>query len=219
MLLVSKKPRFELPRRPSVKGFLTVFKVKPVIYVLAAMFSATEITLRTLLSPYSLMLGIDVTQATAILGALYFGAGLLALPIGFMADRLPLKMILLTAIVVILGGAFALYQLEPAGVPRAFVAFMAFGGALATIYCTILVMLGRVFARAHLIEANALFAIFYGLGAFVGPLLGGLTMDLLPPHGLAFFLAALGLMGGIAILMSKLPARSELIVKVKVKKP
>ena len=80
-------------------------------------------------------------------------------------------------------------------------------------------MLGRVFARSRLIEANALFAIFYGLGAFLGPTLGGLLMDLAPPHGLAYFIAALALMGGIAILLSKLPARVELIVKNHSEKP
>ena len=219
VLLVSRKPRFELPSRPSARGFLAVFKTMPVIYVLAAMFSATEYTLRTLLSPYSLMLGIDVAQATGILGAIYFGAGLLALPIGLMADRLPLKMILLTAIVVLLSGAASLHQLTTTDAPQAFIAFAAFGGALATTYCTILVMLGRVFAPSRLIEANALFAIFYGLGAFLGPTLGGLTMDLFPPHGLAFFIAALALMGGVAILMSKLPAKAGLIEKIRVKKP
>ena len=219
VLLVSRKPRFELPSRPSASGFWALFKAMPVIYVLAAMFSATELTLRTLLSPYSLMLGVDVAQATGILGAIYFGAGLLALPIGLMADRLPLKMILLTAIAVLLSGAAGLQQLATSETTQALIALAAFGGALATIYCTILVMLGRVFARSRLIEANALFAIFYGLGAFLGPMLGGLSMDLLPPHGLAFFIAALALMGGIAILMAKLPARVELIVKTRVKTP
>lgn len=219
VLMVSRKPRFELPRRPSVSGFWAVFKAMPVIYVLAAMFSATEITLRSLLSPYSLMLGIDVAHASAILGAIYFGAGLLALPIGLMADRLPLKMILLTAIAVLLSGAAGLHQMTTTESAQALIAFAAFGGALATIYCTTLVMLGRVFARSRLIEANALFAIFYGLGAFLGPTLGGLLMDLAPPHGLAYFIAALALMGGIAILLSKLPARVELIVKIRVKNP
>ncbi len=218
VLLVSRKPRFELPRRPSFNGFLAVFKTMPVIYVLAAMFSAIELTLRSLLSPYSLMLGVDVAQATGILGAVYFGAGLLALPVGLMADRLPLKMILLTAIVVLLGGAAGLHQLAISGTAPALVAFAAFGGAMATIYCTILVMLGRVFARSRLIEANALFAVFYGLGAFVGPTLGGLSMDLLPPYGLAFFIATLALVGGVAILMSKLPARVELIEKARVER-
>ena len=58
-----------------------------------------------------------------------------------------------------------------------------------------------------MLEANSFFSLFYGLGALVGPLIAGFSIDLWPSHGFVVFLA------GTALFLMALTVSNQKIRK------
>jgi predicted MFS family arabinose efflux permease len=63
------------------------------------------------------------------------------------------------------------------------------GGLACGIYPVALGMAGERFRGAALVAANAALIMSYGIGALIGPVLGGAAMDLWNPQGLPAVLA------------------------------
>jgi MFS family permease len=51
-----------------------------------------------------------------------------------------------------------------------------------------MILAGQWFKGVELATAMAAFGVYWGMGAFAGPLIGGVSMDLWNPHGLALTL-------------------------------
>ncbi len=62
------------------------------------------------------------------------------------------------------------------------------GGAFVGIYTTTVAMLGESYQDSELLSIYALLSIAWGIGALVGPLIGGLAMEG-SPYGLPVFAA------------------------------
>jgi MFS family permease len=82
-----------------------------------------------------------------------------------------------------------------------FCLLFVWGGVASGIYPVALSMAGDQFRGADLVSVNAAMIIAYGLGAFAGPALGGLAMDVWQQQGL-FWLFAL-LFAGMLIVVSQ----------------
>jgi len=166
------------------------FRKAPFILFAAALAGFYEQTILSLLPVWGLRSGLGMTLATASLTSVYFGAIALQVPIGWLSDRIArLAVMRLCAAGGVVGPA--LIVLIGGDTVPLFVVLFVWGGVVTGIYPVALAMAGERFAGAELVSANAAIIMGYGLGALVGPALGGAAMDLWNPQGLPALLLGL----------------------------
>ena len=155
-----------------------------------ALFALYEATLFALLPIWGVRLGLSPDLAAATLSAVYIGSVVLQLPIGILSD----KMARLTMLRVCGGagllGAVGIAALA-APTPALLGILAVWGGIVTAIYPVALSMAGDRFRGGELVTVNAAIIIAYGVGALVGPGLGGAAMDLWNPQGLPWFFVLL----------------------------
>ncbi|HLJ64088.1 MAG TPA: MFS transporter [Stellaceae bacterium] len=184
-------PRFL--EKPAINPLAMPFKV-PLPVLAVALFGLFESTTLALLPVWGIRAGFGPDLGAASLTAIYSGALLLQVPIGWISDRVSRGATLRFCGVVAIMGAVALPFLTKAGIGILFPVLLVWGGVTSGIYPIALSMIGDRFRGADLIAANAALITFYGIGSLAGPALGGLAMDLWNPHGLPMlFVLAFGL--------------------------
>ena len=107
--------------------------------------------------------------------------------------------------VVGLTGALLLASV-PASPAVLFGLLFVWGGIASGIYAVALSMAGDRFRGAELVSVNAAMIIAYGIGALVGPALGGAAMEMRNPQGLLWLFVAL-FAGLLATSLLVTPAR------------
>jgi MFS family permease len=177
-------------------GPLTMFARAPLILGAIAVFGMYEAALMTLLPVWGVRSGLTARWAAATLSAVYLGAIVLQVLIGWLSDRVSRLAALRLCGVVGLLGAIALIGM-PASSLALFALLLVWGGIASGIYPVALSMAGDRFRGGELVSVNAAIIMAYGLGALVGPALGGSAMDLDDPQGLLWLFALLfiGLLG------------------------
>jgi MFS family permease len=169
---------------------LTMVTRAPLILLAVLLFGVYEATLMTLLPIWSLRLGFDANLAAATLSAVFIGSVALQWPIGWLSDKTARPVILRLCGAVGLLGALGLAAIA-APVPLLLVVLAVWGGFASAIYPVALSMAGDRFRGSDLVTVNAAIIIAYGLGALVGPALGGAAMDVWNPNGLLVFFIVL----------------------------
>jgi MFS family permease len=147
-------------------------------------YGAIEICLASFLTVYAIRLGSEEKDATLLITAWGLGNMILQPPIGWLADKVDRRLVLILCGAVALIGAIPLPLTHGIGWPGLILAFV-WGGFIAGLYSIGLAHLGSTFKGSDLAAANAAFAMLYAIGTFVGPGLGGVGIDLWNPHGLA----------------------------------
>ncbi len=182
-------PSLHAPGRSSVRA---VVRLAPVALVAALVGGVAEFGYISLLPVYATETGADGGTALRLLSVLLVGGIVLQFAFGWLADRVDRL-----GLLAVLGVALAVLAVVMAvlvDVPGvAFAAAFALGGVVLAFYALGLTVLGQQVPTGQLVLANAAFLVSYEAGAVGGPLLGGLAMDLWPPHGLAVVVAAAGL--------------------------
>jgi MFS family permease len=169
---------------------LAVFGKAPFILFATALAGFYEQTTLSLLPVWGLRIGLGTTLAAASLSVVYFGAIALQVPIGWLSDRLTRLWVLRLCATAGVAGAALIVVLGGTVLPLFAVLFI-WGGMVTGIYPLALAMAGERFAGAELVSANAAMIMSYGVGGLVGPVLGGVAMDLRSPEGLPALLLAL----------------------------
>lgn len=176
-----------------------VVKLAPVIMAAILVAGVVDSAIMSLLPIYGLRVGMAESAAVLMLTVAIAGSATLQLPLGWSADRLSRRALLLTcAAAGILGPLLLPHAI---GTPLLLWPLLfVWGGTVVGLYTVSLAMLGDRFAGGELARANAVFVMLYCLGSIVGPPLTGGAMDLLGEGGLssvqiavcaAFFLFAL----------------------------
>jgi MFS family permease len=168
---------------------LTMIARAPVILGAVALFALYEAALMALLPIWAVRVGLNARLAAATLTAVYIGAIVLQMPIGWLSDRISRAAAMRLCGAVGLVGALVVMNVG-ASPPVLFFLLFVWGGIASGIYPVALSMAGDRFRGAELVTANAAMIIAYGIGGLAGPALGGLAMDLWEPRGL-FWLFAL----------------------------
>jgi MFS family permease len=178
-------------------SFAAVFARAPLIVLAVAVFGLYEAAALALLPIWGVRLGFDPRLSVTILTAIYLGSIALQLPIGWLSDHVArLTVLRLCGAAGLLGAALLPFV---AGSPVAlFAVLLLWGGMASGLYPVALSMAGDRFRGAEMVTANVALVMSYGVGALVGPILGGSAIDLWNPHGLlavfvlvfALFLAA-----------------------------
>lgn len=186
MVAGSLSPTIAESQRRSTLSFIFA---APAATLAAFAFGALETGGFSLLPVYGLAVGLDDTRGALLVSAIAVGNVIFQIPIGILADQMDRQRLLL--IIGVLGALGACL------IPLAASSFLAlaallfvWGGIIGAFYPVGLTYLGARFDGSDLAGANAAFVILYNVGLLLGPPAVGLSMDLDPPDGFAWSLAA-----------------------------
>ena len=158
--------------------------------LLCGLFAATDGMLISFLALYGMDVGLSEARSLYLITFLGIGGIVGQIPIGWLADRVD-RMLLAASCTSLVVAASLVMPLAISHYPWNFLFMLVFGACLSGIYTVALVIIGEQFKGADLAAASALFGVMWGAGAVLGPQLGGLAYDHLPPHGMPLAIAAL----------------------------
>ena len=184
---------------------LRMFVRAPGILGAVALFGLFEAALMTLMPIWGVRSGLPERMAAGTLSAVYLGAIVLQVLIGWLSDHVSRRAALRLCAAVGVLGAILLLQLPPSP-PLVFSLLFVWGGLASGIYPIALSMAGDRFRGGDLVSVNAAMIMAYGLGALVGPPLGGAAMDISNPQGLLWLFAIL--FSGLFIVAAVRPITS-----------
>lgn len=157
--------------------------------VATALNGALESAGMNLLVIYAMKLGWLKQQATWLLSILLVGAIVLQLPIGWVADRMDRRRLVVVLALLSTIGALA----WPWALDEPWLAYgllFVWGGVFVGIYTVMITVIGDQFSGSDLVGAYCTLSIAWAVGALLGPVLGGAAMTL-ATHGLAVLAAVL----------------------------
>ncbi|HWX49493.1 MAG TPA: MFS transporter [Roseomonas sp.] len=187
-LLLLMRPRPAAIERPPSMTPLRALRLAPLAIAATALNAALETAGLSFLALYAMGLGWTERPATLLISTLMTGAILLQLPIGWLGDRFDRRR--LTLILAILSTVGA--GLWPAVLATPWLTYpllFLWGGAFVGIYTLMITLLGSRFQGGELVGLYAILSVSWGIGALLGPPLGGAAMQV-ATHGLPVFAAA-----------------------------
>lgn len=150
----------------------------------AALFGALEFGAFGLAPIWALRAGFSETDGVDFAIALAAGGFVMTPIIGWLADRLPARALLVGAAMITVGAACLLPAIG-ATKPLVLVLLAFWGGSAAALYIVALVAMGARYAGqpARMAGGNAAIVSAYGAGALVGPPLIGAAMQIFGANG------------------------------------
>ena len=186
-LVRGKEP--ELPR--SRQGSLLRFvRLAPLALVAALVFGAVEAGGTAILPLYGFEIGLTSQKSVILVSAIAAGNIVSQIPIGYLADKMSRRLLLVLCGSVGAVGA-SLLPIVSDSYPAVLVVLFITGGIVAGLYTVGLTHLGARYRGAELASANAAFVMMYAGGMLIGPVLLGAGLDAYPPHGFAIAIAAM----------------------------
>ena len=175
--------------------------VAPLLALDCFVVAFKELATTSLMPVYGLRIGMSESSATLMLFFGAAGGALLQFPIGWAADHFnPRKVLVACALAGLAGAAVWPFVV---GVPfLLWTTLFLWWGLFAGVYTVAMILAGQWFKGAELATAMAAFGVFWGVGAFVGPMAGGVSMDLWNPYGLPLTLV---IVAGLFFLISLFP--------------
>ncbi|WP_437612713.1 MFS transporter [Erwinia sp. V71] len=178
------------------RSWLAWLQLMPLALAATVLNAALECAGMNLLPLYAISLGWREADATSLIAILLLGAIVLQLPVGWLADRLNRRrLVVMLAVLSTLGALvwpLALQQLwlalQQLWLARALL--FIWGGVFVGIYTVVMTLIGQHFRGAELAGAYAILSVGWGAGALLGPMLGGMAMSL-TMHGLPLLAALL----------------------------
>jgi MFS family permease len=142
-----------------------------------------DMAILSLLPVYGLRTGFNEDTSLIMLTVLISGTVVMQLPIGWIADRIGRRGLLLAS--ALAGTLCALALPLVLGIPALLwpVLFL-WGGTTVSLYTLSLALLGERFRAEALPAANAMMVIAYCLGGVAGPPLTGIAMEALGPQAM-----------------------------------
>ena len=177
--------------RPPALAMLKYFRSDPVILWGVVLFGVFEFGALGLVTIWGLASGFDRETSVAFVFWIAFGSMAFQLPVGWAADRFDRRKLLALAGAVSLAMPLAILYWSGSVTMISALAFV-WGGMAVSFYSLALTELGTRYRGAKLAEGNASVVLAYGLGALIGPMAFGASMDVVPPDGLLWLAAFAG---------------------------
>lgn len=154
----------------------------PLLLTVALLAGVLEMVPWSLMQVYAIDNKWSTRAAAFALPIFYWGQVLLTYPIGWIADRIPRRNVLLgtSAGALLCMGAMAFLAQSP----TLWVVVFLSGGIATATYTLGLAILGQRFDAGTLVSANAAFIACYSVGTILGPPTVGALMDRLGPNAL-----------------------------------
>ncbi len=159
----------------------------PMLLAAVGLFAIIDAACLGFLPVYGVKKGMDQEIAALVLTAFIIGNTVLQFPVGWLADHYPKRWVM--------AGCGVLTAAACALMPMAFGTWVFWillpvaGAASAGIYTVALAELGERFSGHELVTGTASFATTWGLGAILGALLAGWSIEVFGPDGLPYTLA------------------------------
>jgi MFS family permease len=176
---------------PSVEGarnFRQLYLVAPLVMGTAVITGFVETGAGAMLPVYGLRSGLDQGGALLMISAMTIGGIAMQLPIGWLADRVNRRRLLIALAAAGLAMTAALPFTVHTSVLLWPVLFI-WGGTAIGLYTLGLTLLGQSFPPVELAKAHAMFVMFFSVGSIAGSSGAGGAMSLWDPHGLPVILA------------------------------
>lgn len=158
---------------------------------------------------YGLRSGLQEVDAVFLLTAFLAGNLIFQIPVGWLADRVNHRVLLLICAAV----AVVVPLLVPAilgTVLPLIVVLSIWGGAVFGFYTVGITMLGERFHGGELAAANAAFVMTFEIANMIGPPVAGYAIQLWTPHGLMAFLVAIATGFALVTILRGARRRSRL---------
>lgn len=168
---------------------LRFFRTDPIIMWGVVLFGVIEFGGNSLITVWGLRSGFSQEAAVALVFWIALGAMTFQLPIGWAADRLDRRCMLLVAGIGSAAAPVAM-ALSAASYPAVAAGAVLWGGIAVALYTLALTELGARYSGARLAEGNAAVILAYGFGALASPTAFGAAMEAVPPDGLLWLAAA-----------------------------
>ena len=181
-------------------GVVSFAFVAPLLALACFVVAFMELATTSLIPIYGLRVGMTESSATLMLFFGAAGGALLQFPIGWAADHFdPRKVLVACALAGLVCAAAWPFSV---GVPfLLWTTLFLWWGLFAGVYTVAMILAGLWFSGVELATAMAAFGVFWGVGAFVGPMVGGASMDLWDPYGLPLTLV---IVAGVFVVFSLL---------------
>jgi len=182
-------------------GVVSFAFVAPLLALACFVVAFKELATTSLMPVYGLRIGMSESSATLMLFFGAAGGALLQFPIGWAADHFnPRKVLVACALGGLAGAAVWPFVVD---VPfLLWTTLFLWWGLFAGVYTVAMILAGQWFKGAELATSMAAFGVFWGVGAFVGPMAGGASMDLWNPYGLPLTLV---IVAGLFFVISLFP--------------
>jgi len=156
--------------------------VAPLLALACFVVAFQDLAITSLMPVYGLRVGMSESSATLMLFFGVAGGALLQFPIGWAADKLGAKRLLVACSFVGLIGTLV----WPFVLTNRFLLWTTlflWWGLFSGVSTISMILAGNWFKGSELSMAMAAFGVFWGIGAFVGPFTSGAMMDIWNPHG------------------------------------
>jgi MFS family permease len=161
----------------SARGLWRLFPVAAIALLAAPTLAIADSINDSFFSLYGLRNGFSQQNAVLLLTMLFIGTTIGHLPIGWLADRIERRKVLIATVMVTLLLTLAAMIAMPVGWPAWPVVFL-WGAGLGGVWTVAFAMVGDRFRGAELAAATTLSSVLYGVGSTLGPVIAGHAMEL-----------------------------------------
>ncbi|PMQ05278.1 putative MFS-type transporter YcaD [Dyella sp. AD56] len=158
-------------------------RLAPIAIATTVLNAGVETAGLSFISLYATQLGWTAARAMQLISVLMLGAIVLQLPIGWLADKVSKRRLVL-ALASISAAAALFWPFALRETWLAFAVVFVWGGLFVGIYTVMLAMVGSRFQGGDLVGVYAVMGLAWGLGALVGPALAGVAMGMSALFGL-----------------------------------
>lgn len=180
--------RRHLPGFPpsGADGLRAFARAAPLLLLAVGAIALFDQTTLSLMPIFGLRSGLDEAAATLAVGVLVAGNLILQIPIGWLADVWPRRVVIVALAVAV--AVCAAVVPAAAGTSLFWPILFAWGAVGYGAYTVTLAELGARFSGAALLAGNAAFAVMWGIGGLIGPAAAGAAMDAVGAVGLPLVL-------------------------------
>jgi len=186
--------------------FRRLFRAGPATLLAVFMLAVFDSVNDSFLPLYGLRRGLDEPAAVTVLTIVLAGVTLVQIPIGWLADHVDRRRLLIAIPIVAILMATA-FPFAFASAWLLWPTAMIYGCTLGSLWVVSLILVGERYRGADVAAANMARGAIYGLGAFTGPLVTGFAFELWMPHGVLAVIAIVALLFlPIAIFAERRPS-------------
>ncbi len=182
-------------------GFFQFASRAPMLLVAVLAFATFDAATLSLIPVYGVQTGLSVSIAALALSVLIAGNIIFQLPLGWLADRFPHR--LMTGCCALVTVLMLLVLPYAMGTIWMWPLLVIIGSAGFGVYTVSLTALGDRFKGQELVSGSAAFAVVWGIGALLGSVSGGLAMSSFGPHGLPISCALVYLLLVVGLIARK----------------
>lgn len=170
-----------------------LFRAGPATLLAVFMLAVFDSVNDSFLPLYGLRSGLGEPVAVTVLTIVLTGATLVQIPIGWLADHVDRRRLLIAIpiLAIVLVTAFPFVIASPwLRWPVA----LLYGCTIGGLWAISLILVGERYRGADVAAANMARGVLYGLGAFAGPAMAGFAFELWMPHGVLAVIAVVALL-------------------------